>query len=359
MIKKIEIKYFESHKDTEIEFVDGLNLLIGDSNSGKSSIVRSAMLVVANRFSSDMIRTGHTYCQVKITTEKGWVECQRGVGINKWKCFNGEEIQEYKNIGVGVPDIVPVILGMGERDRGEVKELPNFMQQLEKHYMLAEVDGKKATSNLVARMMDNAIGLGGMEDLIKDIATDLAKDKRELNEKTSEISEIKSKILLEDIFESYKKSVENCSSLNKKLNEKINCFKNAENDFKKWNEILLKIKSIKNFDFDYENNERKLLFLIKKTDYFELFKGIKNKLEKLSNINNIPELIEKYENVEKLIQKLNNAQKLFDSFKNKNLIIKGIKIRMKNDEKDLEIKVRRFNDLKKELGICPLCEREF
>ena len=49
--------------------------------------------------------------------------------------------------------------------------------------MLSEIGDKKATSNMIARMMDNAIGLGGMEDLIKDISTDLLKDKKWLTEK--------------------------------------------------------------------------------------------------------------------------------------------------------------------------------
>ncbi len=51
---------------------------------------------------------------------------------------------------------------MGEKNRGDFKEMPNFMFQLDKHYMLSEIDGKKATANMIARMMDNAIGLGGM-----------------------------------------------------------------------------------------------------------------------------------------------------------------------------------------------------
>ena len=47
MIKKIIMKNFESHENSEIEFSGGLNLIIGQSNQGKSSIVRALALVVA------------------------------------------------------------------------------------------------------------------------------------------------------------------------------------------------------------------------------------------------------------------------------------------------------------------------
>jgi hypothetical protein len=78
---------------------------------------------------------------------------------------------------------------------------------------------------MIARMMDNAIGLGGMEDLIKDISTDLLKDKKWLTEKQNEISELKSSIIDEKIFESYQELVEKINLKFKKienLNEDIN-----------------------------------------------------------------------------------------------------------------------------------------
>jgi hypothetical protein len=51
-------------------------------------------------------------------------------------------------------------------DLGDTKDVPNVMYQLEKHYMLSEISGKSCTSNLIARIFDKVIGLGGMEELI-------------------------------------------------------------------------------------------------------------------------------------------------------------------------------------------------
>ena len=84
MIKRITLKNFESHEDSTIEFSDGLNLIIGQSNQGKSSIVRALAMVVANRFDRDSVRTGAKYCSVAVETEKGTVTAERGEDTNHW-----------------------------------------------------------------------------------------------------------------------------------------------------------------------------------------------------------------------------------------------------------------------------------
>jgi DNA repair ATPase RecN len=209
MIKSVSIQNFEAHEDTTIHFTDGMNSIVGLSNSGKSAIIRALMVVVDNEWSKEMVRTGYEFCRVKVETERGWVEAERGEKVNRWRCKEGDnEIQLFQKVGTSVPELATKILGMGKRERGNgISELPNFQTQLEKHYMLAEIGDKKATSNMIAVMMDNAIGLGGMEDLIKDFSADLLKDRKWLNEKQQEIVDLKSGIIDESIFSQYQKDV--------------------------------------------------------------------------------------------------------------------------------------------------------
>ena len=204
MIRKLSIRNFESHEDSEIEFTPGLNLIIGQSNQGKSSIVRALALVAANRFDKDCVRTGCDFCTVRAETDRGWVECRRGESVNEWVvAIGGNPPQAYRNIGAGMPPGALEALGIGERPRGDMREIPNIMFQLEKHYMLAEIDGKKATANVVARMMDDAIGLGGMEELIKDIATDYAGGRKRLGTLTEEVSAAEAAVLPAEVFNAH------------------------------------------------------------------------------------------------------------------------------------------------------------
>ena len=210
MILKVRMQNFESHEDTEIEFTEGMNLIVGQSNSGKSSILRALRMVVDNEWNKDMVRNGYEYCRVRVTTDHGWVEAERGEKVNRWKCQENEgELQEYKKVGTNVPELATKILGMGQRERGAgIKELPNFQSQLEKHYMLSEIGEKKSTSGLVAVMMDNAIGLGGMEELIKDFSTDMQRDRKWMTSTQEDIENIRKGMIDETIFESYGKQVE-------------------------------------------------------------------------------------------------------------------------------------------------------
>ena len=49
MIKKIKIENFQSHRDTELEFSKGVNVITGLSNSGKTAIIRAFQLLKNNR----------------------------------------------------------------------------------------------------------------------------------------------------------------------------------------------------------------------------------------------------------------------------------------------------------------------
>lgn len=399
MIKRITLKNFESHEDSTIEFSDGLNLIIGQSNQGKSSIVRALAMVVANRFDHDSVRTGTEYCSVKVETEKGSVTAERGENTNHWIVETPKYRKEYRNIGLSVPPEVLEILGMGERVRGEIKELPNIMFQLEKHYMLSEIDGKKTTANAIARMMDEAIGIGGMEELIKDIATDFASKKKELSSKNILISELRSRILDIDIFEDYKKSIEEARAVFEEVDSLNDLHESAK-------ELSSKVESNKS-DRQYLESELECSEGIE-----ELSDNMKILVRKFKLLSRILRIINNIKDVKSRLSKSDGLEEIFDSTqtliqkqiafqkaqteakrieilnvrigvdsdfdpdlesinKKKDSIITAVemlqnareyykKIRnisnsLINQEKELKGKEETFSNLKEQLGQCPLC----
>lgn len=406
MIKRVILYNFESHEDTTITFNENLNLIVGISNSGKSSLIRAMGVVVNNNWTKDMVRTGCDFCRVTLETERGWVETERGEKINRWRCKEGDnEIQSFKNVGTKVPDLAIKILGMGERDRGgDIKELPNFQFQLEKHYMLSEIGEKKATSNMIARMMDNAIGLGGMEDLIKDISTDLLKDKKWLTEKQNEIIELKSSILDETIFNLYSKMIDSTLNFYKSLEQlnddinvadkykikyddiykiktendkilssfsKLELMNNLKDELEKINNQVSSLEKIENINNRLNElsvlinvDIDKMITIKNKCEYYKKLIDLcvnsleyENKLKELENILNIDanKLKEKIYNLETLNnniilaeQKLNIARDLWKRKSNTEKEIKNINQELKTSEKEFEL-------LKDELGVCPLC----
>jgi hypothetical protein len=267
-------------------------------------------------------------------------------------------------VGTGVPDIVPQVLGMCEQDRGEVKEMPNFMFQLDKHYMLAEIDGKKATSNLVARMMDNAIGLGGMEDLIKNLSTDLMRDKKWLTEKQSEIVELKTQIIDDVIFNAHKQSVEQLTNLYNQILDMETDLQSADrlkadldriasdltrlgllsrpND-KELSNALQSLKTLKNKYLACE----KVLAIIQRLKEIKALVG--DRVELLSK--SYDDLKTLAERIKKSERALTEARMLWKRIESEKKLLQENKGKYAILQKD-------YNDLKKRLKICPLCGNE-
>lgn len=410
MIKSIRIQNFEAHEDTTVHFTDGLQLLVGRSNSGKSSLLRALRMVVNNDWDKNMVRMGYEYCRVRVETERGWVEAERGEKINNWRCQeNGGEIQVYQKVGTTVPELATKILGMGERERGAgIKELPNFQTQLEKHYMLSEIGDKKASSNMIAVMMDNAIGLGGMEDLIKDLSADLLKDKKWLNEKQVEIVDLKTNILDKAIFENYESLVNKIDLLNDEYNQMDVDIKKADEYNDKYNEAfnnkkaslaLLKImpdvNSLESQCNDYNELNKQYDLTNKAFEIFNKLDSLKNVLEindielneacadceskiklgeiyakcvqdeqKLESIcqcdsidvDKMNEILADVESMSSRIasaeQSLTNARDIWKQMDSAKKEFSKISKEQKDSEQE-------FEELKDALGVCPLCGKSF
>ncbi len=72
IIKHVEIKNFQSHEYTIVEFKDGLNTIIGESNSGKTSILRAIRWCLDNDpKGADFITTGRDDCSVTVVFDDG------------------------------------------------------------------------------------------------------------------------------------------------------------------------------------------------------------------------------------------------------------------------------------------------
>lgn len=65
MLKELSIKNFAIIDDLKIEFTKGLNLLTGETGSGKSIIIEALGIVLGGRSSKDLIRSGQEKCIIE------------------------------------------------------------------------------------------------------------------------------------------------------------------------------------------------------------------------------------------------------------------------------------------------------
>jgi len=140
MFTKIEIKNFQSHKNTILEFDKGVNVICGESDNGKSAVIRAIKWVVENqpqgteKINSNWNEDFKGPLSVKLYTEKGYVERIRDKKRNGYNiCKNGEEEIILDAIGKGVPKEVTDFLNVSD---------VNFQYQLDPIYLLSKTPGQ-------------------------------------------------------------------------------------------------------------------------------------------------------------------------------------------------------------------------
>ena len=65
MLQELNVSQFAIIDNLHIEFQNGLNILSGETGSGKSILLKSLGLLMGDKASSDIIRTGATQATVE------------------------------------------------------------------------------------------------------------------------------------------------------------------------------------------------------------------------------------------------------------------------------------------------------
>lgn len=152
MFKKLQIKNFQSHKDTTIEFDKGINIIKGVSNHGKTAILRALNWVINNKPDGDSYRSwwgGDT--EVTLTLADGTEIIRR-----RTDKVNEYQIKEthYTALNRGVPEDIQALINMND---------VNIQNQLESVFLLNKTSGE------IAKTLNNTVDLGIIDDTIANI----------------------------------------------------------------------------------------------------------------------------------------------------------------------------------------------
>ena len=71
MIDHISIKNFATIESTEIDFKDGLNIITGETGSGKSIVIEAVSLALGSRADSSYVRTGADKAIIQLSATSG------------------------------------------------------------------------------------------------------------------------------------------------------------------------------------------------------------------------------------------------------------------------------------------------
>lgn len=281
MINTVEIKGFQSHVDTKITLSPGVNVIVGESDSGKSAFLRSLYWCFFNRPSgTPYVNKSCKECLVSVTVDDNTLTRER-FPINRYE-INGNE---YKAIGASVPEEVCDIIPLDE---------VNFQQQLKDQYFLvldspgqitrtlsellgfevidkAILDCKGTVQSLLSRLDDETKIIDEEEKIlsafsevgvIESATTLIEKDKISLNEYKSRL------VLIKDLTNKIKRlflAKDKYSSIEKiDVNQALSIFKELEEV-----SFILRFVNTRTLAL-YKERVNKVLFLQKEIEHIAL-----------------------------------------------------------------------------------------
>ena len=201
MLKQLHITNFQSHKDSTFDFVDGVNMVVGNSDSGKSAMIRSLRKLWFNRPLGDsMVSSWGGKMQIELLTDDAHLayskdkESEYVLGDTHFKAFSTE-----------VPKEITDILNISET---------NIQNQLDPVFLLSQSPGEIASFfNKIANLQAIDTGTQKVNSAIRELTSDIKYKEAQEEKLNSDLSTY----AYIDIFESEVEELEEMEKQAQKL----------------------------------------------------------------------------------------------------------------------------------------------
>ncbi len=296
MLIKVEIENFMSHQNTVLEFVPGTNVIIGESDQGKSAAFTAINWVINNRPLGDFFRSvwgGDTRVAL-YTAEGDVIERIRTDNKNEYR-INGEILEAF---GTQVPQEVSDILQLDGY---------NIQAQMDPDFLLSQTPGE------AARILNKAAAIDEIDTTISGISKALYQINSGIRYKEKQVKE----------------------------------YEQETNQYRNLPEIETKIQQAEELEILKQNQNRKLtelrgiLFRIQRVEFT---------LERTKHLPKVIDMVIKVELGLQTYKEINNQYIGLER-----IIAKTNRIYSIMEEKQREIEALKKEQEKIPLDICPLC----
>jgi len=360
MLNKLILKNWQKHSFKEIDFVNGVNVLTGASDTGKSCIRRAIEWVYGMVSLGDCIRkTGTKQTSVEVFLENNIsVERIRSVSINRYIIKKDDNIQVFDSVGKTIPDEVRKVLGVFPIVVDSEEIYLNSHPQIGLPFLFDRSPAFRM------KLFNKLTGNDVLDKLFSQFNKDILGIKRNLREE-NERAIIRGGILckktieMEKIVEKHKRLKKRLESLKQKHEKYCKLLKTKElmeSNFGKKKNMLEAYKGINIPEDTYMKQ-----LMIKISDY-EVYKSYKNGLEKLNiGIDRVSGHLKDYKplrvNMGDLRGKIDRFERIgavYEKFSQNQGLLLDIKKNMKILDKDIDYGNKELKKYK----ICPTCEQE-
>lgn len=358
MIKSFSIKNFQSHKNTKLEFHTGVNAIVGNSDVGKTAILRAMNWVINNKPGGDSFRSnwgGDTIVELcidkfKIIREKSKQDgnCYHLETYLEKKYGNGDSLHSFKAFKHDIPE--------------EIKQTINFsplniQSQMDSSFLLSNSPGE------VAKYLNQVVNLDKIDTALKNITRKVKEENHKLEDKKEQLADLNNELEQYNWIIPAEKKLEKIEQLDIGIENTKLCKStliSIGNEIISIKEKIDKINSI----LVIEKTVNHLISIS------ENISGLKNKSRMLGKLlENIYQIIARIlgcNEMIKLEKRVNTLIKLIDNTKQLKKKFASLKTdlnEIKSVNKNYNISIKQINILEKQFkelmpNICPLCEQK-
>jgi len=283
MIESLRLRNCQSHKDSLLEFHSGLNVLVGDTDAGKSAIIRGLDKVINNNTPSKEL-ISHWGGTLSLSTKVDDVTITLiNDGKDSYKLNN----TKFSAIGSKVPEEIQQVFNMSDI---------NLQDQGTYFFLLNE------TSGYVATYLNKIANLGQIDSTTKSIKSELNETKRSIEYDKKNLSEKEKTLESYSFLAQLELELKEAESLRKKkedtefqigvINKHLNEISELDSAITK-NKKILYLSSIVNMALNLFENIKELETKVAKLKgYEDSINSVRIKLSKLQKISKLKPLIQ-------------------------------------------------------------------
>lgn len=347
MIKKIRLINFQSHKDSEFDLSQGLNVFTGSTNHGKSVLIRALKWVLRNEPRGEDFKSFFAKKKEAVSVS---IEFSDGVTVTRERgsenCYRISTLPDpLKAIGTNVPEEVQKVLRMNSI---------NLHSQGDPYFMFGIKAGDRA------KAINKVVGLSIIDDILK-----LA---------TKEVNTVKTKVkLYENDFKNTSDELTNYSHLEKAgkliatidrledcrldLEDDIDLFSKMVDGVKKKKEEQKNLNSVLQYEeqiVHLESQVKQLAAVRSRRDSLvKIVKGIKENEETIEENSSFLQVEASVKEIEKIMQSIREMEDKKSRLTSITTNIKNKKKEQKSISKRIKTLIEKLNQIK----VCPTCER--
>ncbi|ARK30933.1 AAA family ATPase [Halalkalibacter krulwichiae] len=234
-IKAVRLENFQSHLDTYIEFNQGLNVIVGQSDSGKTAILRGIRWALFNQpRGTDFIRVSGDFVRVTVLFENDTVIIRERTSSKNRYTIRKPDQEELvlEGFGIHVPDEVLQAHGMGHLKIDQDNEIMiHLSQQLDGPFLLEQ------TSSIRAKTLGRISGAHFLDMAIRDTTKDLSQLNLRMKQEQVVIDKLKEELKEYEHLDQLKSSLVTSEQNIEKLGAVISKKERLERIQQQWQEV--------------------------------------------------------------------------------------------------------------------------